>query len=126
MPLVRIDLTPDRSAAEQNAISAAIHAALSETMDVPADDLFHVITTTGALRYDHAFLGVRRSERLVMVQVFLRRGRAAAQKRAFYARAAVLLAEADIRPGDLFCVLTENGPEDWSFGDGIAQYAQST
>jgi hypothetical protein len=58
-----------------------------------------------------------------MVQVFLRRGRTAAQKRAFYARAATLLAGAGVRPGDLLCVLTENGPEDWSFGDGIAQYA---
>lgn len=126
MPLVRIDLTPDRSAAEQNAISAAIHTALSETMDVPADDLFHVVTTSGALRYDRTYLGVQRSERLVMVQVFLRRGRTAAQKRAFYARAVTLLAEAGVWPGDLLCVLTENGPEDWSFGDGIAQYAPAT
>ena len=58
------------------------------------------------------------------VQVFFRRGRSDDLKRALYAAIARNLArDAGIRPEDVLIVLTENGPIDWSFGGGIAQYA---
>ena len=57
------------------------------------------------------------------MQVFLSSGRTTEQKKAFYARAANLLAaEAMVRPEDVTVVLTENTREDWSFGQGVAQY----
>lgn len=50
-------------------------------------------------------------------------GRTAEQKKAFYARATSLLeSEAGVRPQDATIVLVENTREDWSFGNGIAQY----
>jgi phenylpyruvate tautomerase PptA (4-oxalocrotonate tautomerase family) len=55
--------------------------------------------------------------------VFLSAGRTTEQKKAFYARAADLMAsEAGVRRGDATIALTENAREDWSFGDGLAQY----
>ena len=64
-----------------------------------------------------------RTQGIVIVQVFLSSGRTTEQKKAFYARAANLLAaEAMVRPEDVTVVLTENTREDWSFGQGVAQY----
>lgn len=125
MPLVRIDLIEGRSAAQIAAIGHAIQRALMDCLDVPERDQFQVIDehSPGRLIYNSGYLGVVRTEGIVIVQVFLSSGRSTAQKQAFYARAAELLAaEAAMRPEDVTIVLTENTRADWSFGQGLAQY----
>jgi 4-oxalocrotonate tautomerase len=125
MPLVRVDLISGRSESQIAAIGNAIHRALIECLDVPERDHFQVITehAPNRLIYDSAYLGVERTQGIVFVQVFLSAGRTTEQKQAFYARAANLLAaEARVRPEDVTVILTENTREDWSFGQGVAQY----
>jgi 4-oxalocrotonate tautomerase len=125
MPLVRIDLVEGRSAPQVAAISNAIQRALVDCLDVPERDQFQVINehAPGRLIYNSGYLGVERTEGIVIVQIFLSSGRSTAQKQAFYARAAELLAaEAATRPEDVTIVLTENTRADWSFGQGLAQY----
>jgi phenylpyruvate tautomerase PptA (4-oxalocrotonate tautomerase family) len=125
MPLVRIDLIEGRSASQVAAIGNAIQRALMDCLDVPARDQFQVINehSPGRLIYNAGYLGVERTAGIVIVQVFLSSGRSTAQKQAFYARAAELLAtEAAMRPEDVTIVLTENSRADWSFGQGLAQY----
>jgi len=125
MSLVRIDLVEGRSAPQVAAISNAIQRALVDCLDVPERDQFQVINehSPGRLIYNSGYLGVERTEGIVIVQIFLSSGRSTAQKQAFYARAAELLAaEAATRPEDVTIVLTENTRADWSFGQGLAQY----
>ena len=125
MPLVRIDLVEGRSAPQVAAISNAIQRALVDCLDVPERDQFQVINehSPGRLIYNSGYLGVERTEGIVIVQIFLSSGRSTAHKQAFYARAAELLAaEAATRPEDVTIVLTENTRADWSFGQGLAQY----
>ena len=125
MPLVRIDVLRGRTEEQLQAVSAAVHRALVETMNVPERDRFRVLTEhdMGRLIFDPGYLGVERTGGIVVVQVFLSKGRSTAQKQAFYARAqALLTAEAGVRPGDVTLTLTESTREDWSFGDGVAQY----
>jgi phenylpyruvate tautomerase PptA (4-oxalocrotonate tautomerase family) len=125
MPLVRIDLIEGRSQAQIAAIGHAIQRALMDCLDVPERDQFQVIAehAAGRLVYNPGYLGVERTEGIVIVQVFLSSGRSTAQKQAFYARAAELLAaEAATRPEDVTIVLSENTRADWSFGQGLAQY----
>src|SRR6516165_4474766 len=125
MPLVRVDLISGQSESQIAAIGNAIHRALIECLDVPERDHFQVITehAPNRLIYDPAYLGVERTQGIVFVQVFLSAGRTTEQKQAFYARAANLLAsEARVRPEDVTVILTENTREDWSFGQGVAQY----
>ena len=51
-------------------------------------------------------------------------GRTLEVKRAFYARVAALLKdELDVRPEDVLINLVEVPKENWSFGNGEAQYA---
>ncbi|NTU80576.1 MAG: tautomerase family protein [Chloroflexales bacterium] len=127
MPLVRIDLRAGKPAAYRRAIADGIHQALVETIGIPPDDRFQVITEHPAdgMVVDPAYLGIQRSDDVVLVQVTLSAGRKPAQKRAFYARAAELLArEPGLRPQDLMISLLETTWENWSFGDGEAQYTQ--
>jgi 4-oxalocrotonate tautomerase len=125
MPLIRIDFIKGRLGSVVPAIGQAIHLALVECFNVPERDRFQVITehSPGYLIYDPAYLGVERTDEIVLVQVFLSTGRTTDQKQAFYARVATLLqSEAGVRPEDVVIVLVENKREDWSFGRGMAQY----
>jgi phenylpyruvate tautomerase PptA (4-oxalocrotonate tautomerase family) len=116
-----------RSSADVAAIGQAVQQALVECLNVPARDRFQVITehAPGSLVFNTDYLEVPRTEGIVLIQVFLSAGREEAQKRAFYARAAQLLAEgAGVRAEDVTITLSENTRADWSFGRGRAQYLE--
>jgi phenylpyruvate tautomerase PptA (4-oxalocrotonate tautomerase family) len=125
MPLVRIELIKGRTDGEVVAVGAAVQEALVAVMNVPEGDRFQVITEhdPGRFVYNDAYLGIQRTDGIVFVQVFLSKGRTTEQKQAFYALAAKLLAEkAGVRPGDVAIAIVESTREDWSFGNGVAQY----
>jgi 4-oxalocrotonate tautomerase len=126
MPLVRMSIPAHISPERQRTLSAAVHDAMVATINVPAADRFQIITRHGPeeLVIDPAFLDIERGQDAVVVHITLRAGRTSDQKRALYA----LIAEsasrtAGMRPQDIMIVLSENTLPDWSFGNGIAQYA---
>lgn len=123
MPFQRIDFSTVRSPETRARIAAAVHQAVVETVTVPADDLFQVVTPhpPGELRFAPSYLGIPHRDP-VLVQVTLSRGRSLEQKQALYRRMAELLKEVGVPPEELVVSLIEVGREDWSFGNGIAQY----
>lgn len=126
MPLVRIDLHQGHAEKELAAIGDAVHTAMVETIAVPADDRFQVITEhpPGRLIYDRHYLDIKRDDGIVLIQITLARGRPVEKKEALYRRIAEGLQEqAGVTPGNVFVSLVEARREDWSFGEGIAQYA---
>ncbi len=126
MPLVRISLRVGKSAAYHRAIGEGVHRAMVETINVPPLDRFQVITehSSDDLIYDPRYLEIERSDDVVFVQITLNAGRTVDQKRALYARIAELLAETPgVRPQDVLINLLEVPRENWSFGNGEAQYA---
>jgi 4-oxalocrotonate tautomerase family enzyme len=126
VPLVRIDLLAGRSAEERAAIGAAVHQAMTETIDVPPDDVFQVISEhePGGVRYDPHYLGIERDDGIVFVHMTMKRGRSDEQKRALYRRITELLSErTGVEPRNVLIVLAENELIDWSFGNGEAQIA---
>jgi phenylpyruvate tautomerase PptA (4-oxalocrotonate tautomerase family) len=126
MPLVRID-TPQRlDPALRRAIGDATHLAMVETMNVPADDRFQVIAghPDEGLIVTPSYLGISHGKDPVIVQVTLNAGRTVEQKRAFYARLADDLQALGIRREDVIVGLVEVSKENWSFGNGEAQYAK--
>ncbi len=126
MPLVRISLRVGKPAAYRRAIGEGVHRAMVETINVPPLDRFQVITEHSAddLIYDPRYLDIQRSDDVVFVQITLNAGRTVDQKRALYARIAGLLAEnPGVRPQDVLISLVEVPRENWSFGNGEAQYA---
>ena len=127
MPLVRIDLRTGRTPAFRQSLGDLVFRAMHETAKVPAGDHFQVITEhdPAGLRYDPAYLGVVRTEAVVFIQITLNAGRTIEVKKALYARIADLLhSELGIRKEDVLISLVEVVKENWSFGNGIAQYAE--
>lgn len=129
MPFVRIDAYGGADDDRLDALGRAVHDALVETLGIPSDDRFQVLTAhdpaRGTLRYD-GYLGVRRDEDIVFVAIALRAGRTTGRKQALYRRIAQLAEEyAGTAPRNVFVTLTENTSADWSLGDGLAQYVGS-
>jgi 4-oxalocrotonate tautomerase len=124
MPLVRIALRAGKSATYRRAIGDG----MVDTLAVPEHDRFQIITEHSAdgLIYDPEYLGIDRSEGVVLVQITLSTGRKPKQKRRdFFARAVDLLAQdPGLRPQDLFLNLVEVAWENRSFGDGKSQYTE--
>ncbi len=126
MPLTHISLRSGRSEAVRQAICDSVHAAMHETYDVPDDNEFLAITEHDAanFRYSKTYLGIARSDDVVLIQMTANNTRTPAQKQALFRRMAQLLEErAGLRPEDVFVNLVEVPKENWSLGLGLAQYA---
>jgi 4-oxalocrotonate tautomerase len=125
MPLVRIDLRRGKSPAYKKAVCDGIYRALRETFDVPENDRFMIVNEHDAGNLDHAerYLGIAYSDDLLIIQITVSDTRNTATKQALYARIATLLTESPgLRKEDVFINLLECKTENWSFGNGIAQY----
>ena len=127
MPLVRIDTTHRLDAQRRRAIGDAVHRALVETINVPADDRFQVIVGHAEIELSvtPAYLGIAHAPDVVLVQVTLNVGRTLEQKKALFQRIAEDVAAAGaVRREDVIVNLVEVAKENWSFGNGEAQYAK--
>jgi 4-oxalocrotonate tautomerase len=126
MPLVRISVPVNRDAGYRRKVSEAVHQALVDAIGIPPADRFHIITAHDAedLIFDPSYLDVTRTSGFLAVHITLRRGRAPEKKRALYrAIAENVRAATGTRVEDVMVVLSENDAIDWSFGNGVAQYA---
>jgi 4-oxalocrotonate tautomerase len=126
MPLVRVSLIAGKPESHLRKISDAIHRAMVETIAIPPQDRFQIITehNKSHLSYDPQYLNIARTDGLVIIQITLNQGRTLEVKKALYKRIAGLLSqEAGLRLEDVFINLVEVAKENWSFGNGIAQYA---
>jgi phenylpyruvate tautomerase PptA (4-oxalocrotonate tautomerase family) len=127
MPLVRISLREGKSEQYRRALGDAVHQAMVEAIDAPPQDRFQIITEHSAtdLIYDPSYLGVERSDNIVMVQITLSAGRKPGQKRKLFQRMAEIMAKnPGLRPQDLMISLVEVAWENWSFGNGESPYTK--
>ncbi len=125
MPLVRIDLRRGKSAAYKKAISDGVYQALREIFTVPENDRFMVVSDRGDedFIYEPSYLGIEHGADFVILQITVTNTRTVEQKQALYARIVELLGKnPGIRPQDVMINLIDVGKENWSFGNGIAQY----
>jgi phenylpyruvate tautomerase PptA (4-oxalocrotonate tautomerase family) len=124
MPLLYIDLIEGRTPSEVGTLLDAVHDAVVDAFGVPHRDRYQVVHTHPAheiVAWDTG-LGLDRSSRLVVVHVVSRR-RTSEMKEKFYELLASNLADrCGLDPADLIVSITENGDEDWSFGNGRAQF----
>lgn len=126
MPLVRIDMPAATTAAQQLALSDAVHQSLVDHFNVPLADKFQTLSgrQPGQLVCTPEYMGVTHSDRVVFVQISCAPGRSVEQKRALYAAVASrIAASTDIAAADVIINLVETARENWSFGEGMAHYA---
>lgn len=126
MPLVRIDLIKGKPEEYCRGIGNIVYESMVEVLKIPKDDRFQVITEHlgSGLIADESYLGVKRTKDCVFIQITLNAGRSVEQKRQFYAAVAGgLHRRLGVRMEDVFINLVEVPKENWSFGNGEAQYA---
>ena len=126
MPLVHISLRTGKTDAYRQAIFDGVYQAMRDTFNVPEDDQFMTITEhePSNFRYGASYLDIARSDDVIFVQISAMNSRTAEQKKALFARIAELLSQnPGLRPEDVFVNIIEGVKENWSLGNGIAQYA---
>jgi 4-oxalocrotonate tautomerase len=127
MPLVHIHVPQGTSAEYRSAISDVVYSTTISVLNVPENNRFHVISEHAAtnLRIDPGYYGIQRSENAIIIQITLNEGRATLElKKAYYKALADGLHErAGLRREDVFINLVEVKKENWSLGNGEAQYA---
>jgi len=126
MPIVRIDLKKGRPEGFGRRVGDIVYRTMVDTINVPRNDNFQIIAEhdPDGLIYDPGYLDISRSDAIVVVQITLSEGRSVEMKKAFYkALAERLHHELGLRMEDLFVSLIEVRKENWSFGNGVAQYA---
>lgn len=127
MPLVRIHVPQGKSAQYRTAISDVVYDTTISILNVPEHNRFHVISehSTTDLVIDPTYLGIQRSENAIIIQITLNEGRATLElKKAYYKALADGLHERlGLRREDVVINLVEVKKENWSLGNGEAQYA---
>ena len=127
MPLVRIDLLEGKTAEFKTQLGELVYESMLETIGIPEEDKFVVVNDLKAeeLIFSTNYLGVDRTEGIVIIQITMNEGRTTEVKKALYKTVADKLnSQLDIRKEDVFINLVEVNRENWSFGNGIAQYAE--
>jgi phenylpyruvate tautomerase PptA (4-oxalocrotonate tautomerase family) len=126
MPFARIDVVEGKPAAYKRGIADVVYEAIVAELKAPEGDRFQVIHEHAAGNHIASpdYLGISRSAACVFIQLTLNAGRSVAQKKAFYkAVADGLHARVGVRREDVVIHLVEVAKENWSFGNGEAQYA---
>jgi phenylpyruvate tautomerase PptA (4-oxalocrotonate tautomerase family) len=126
MPLVRIALRKRKAPLYRRRLGEIVYETMRETLNVPPADNFQITTEHDRLGlvYDPGYLGIHRTDEIVILQITLNEGRTVEVKKQFYRRLSERLnQELGLRPEDLFVSLVEVKKENWSFGNGEAQYA---
>lgn len=126
MPFVRVFVTEDIAHEQLQRISDAIHESMVTTFQVPAKDRFQVLTqhASGELICTPEYLDIVHRGPVVLIQITCNEGRTLETKKALFRRmAASIEAGGFVRAANVIVSLVEVKKENWSFGDGVAQYA---
>jgi phenylpyruvate tautomerase PptA (4-oxalocrotonate tautomerase family) len=126
MPLVRIDLIGGKPAAFRKQVGEIVYTAMREVINVPADDKFQIITehNPDEINVSESYLGNSYTSDIILIQITMNAGRTVQMKKAFFKRIADDLHDRlKVRREDVVINLVEVAKENWSFGGGIAQYA---
>jgi 5-carboxymethyl-2-hydroxymuconate isomerase len=122
-------LVEGRSQEYRQKVGEIVYQTLLDVLSVPNHDRFQVITehSKSGLSFDRDYLGVHRSDDCIFLQITLNSGRSVELKQRFYkAIADGLHAGVKLRREDVFVNLVEVPKENWSFGNGEAQYVSTS
>ncbi|MFW0754693.1 tautomerase family protein [Pseudomonas sp. H11T01] len=126
MPLVRVDIKKHQDPTYVKRVGKLIYNAMHTAIGVPEHDNFQILAEHDEQHfiYDPVYLGINRTDNLVIIQITLNEGRSLEQKKLLYTTIAESLnSELAVRLEDVFINLVEVKKENWSFGNGVAQYA---
>ncbi|MFE7421688.1 tautomerase family protein [Rhodococcus sp. NPDC057529] len=127
MPLVHIHVIENKRTPEQlRRLADVVQDVMLEHFAAPDRDRYPLITEhkPGQIIAEDTGLGFERTDDIVVVQI-AQQGRSVDQKTAMYrALADRLHIETGVAPTDVIVSVVENTRDDWSFGNGIAQFVE--
>jgi 4-oxalocrotonate tautomerase len=126
MPLVRVSLRKGKSDDYKKAIGDGVYRAMREAFNIPEEDRFVVVSehSESEFQFSKTYLDIARSDDLVIIQITANNTRTVEQKQALFAGiAGILSVNPGLRQEDVFISLIDVPKENWSFGNGITQYA---
>ncbi|HEV7600521.1 MAG TPA: tautomerase family protein [Bradyrhizobium sp.] len=126
MPLVRVSLRKGKPDDYKRAIGDGVYKAMREVFNVPDGDRFVVVPehSESEFQFSKTYLDIVRSDDLVIIQITANNTRTVEQKQALFAGIADLLSvNPGLRKQDVFISVLDVPKENWSFGNGVAQYA---
>lgn len=122
MPLTKISAPKHLQQAMVKALADAVQDGLVKTCNVPANDLFQLISRFEAeeMIIDPNFGGVNRSNNACIIEIVFLSGRNDNQKRELFRHISEQATKLGFRSDDIMIALIENSRMDWSLGHGIA------
>ncbi|MDN3954449.1 tautomerase family protein [Sporolactobacillus laevolacticus] len=126
MPFVRVSMIEGKNKDYKGKVAETIYQSLRETFDVPERDKFIVIHehSKDNFIYDENYLDLKKTDDLIIIQIFANNTRTTEQKQSLFLSVTEnLYQEVGIGKENLLIGIVEVGKENWSFGNGIAQYA---
>lgn len=124
MPLCHIAMKKGKSEDYRKALLDGVYTALRDVLGVPEQDHFMTISEHDPANIitGNAF-GIDRSEDVLYIRITLLDHRTVDQKKALYRRITELLTtHPGVRAEDIFIVLADAPPENWSVGMGETQF----
>lgn len=124
MPLMKIDMLKGRKESEIKQILDISYRVMLDAFGAPEGDRYQVVTQHDPYEMQilDTGLGFTRTEK-VLVFSLTTRPRTREQKETFYRNLVQELSDQiGTRPEDVMINLTVNSDDDWSFGDGKAQF----
>jgi 4-oxalocrotonate tautomerase len=126
MPLVQIHLMKGKPTKYLKKLRGGIQEALCTAWKIPETDQFQIISEHKKSHFsiNKTIWGVKRSNDVIVLSIRSIQRSAALKKKLYAELARVLEEKIGLRPEDLFVSIVGIGKDDWSFGNGIAQFLE--
>ncbi|KXV40770.1 tautomerase [Gluconobacter japonicus] len=124
MPLLHFHMLEGRTDAEIKTLLDAAHEAMLEAFKVPRGDRYQLVSEykTSRMVVEDTGLGIPRTEKVVVVQMFSRPRGEEKTARFYKLLTEYLERECGIPSSDVMVSVVENEDAHWSFGLGRAQF----
>src|SRR5215469_15683244 len=124
MPLLRFDMIQGRNPDQIKALLDATHRVVVAAFKVPQRDRYQVVHEHPASHFivEDTGLGITRTRNCVFFHVTTRRRDREAKEKFYNLLCLELETACGIAPSDVVVTIVTNTDEDWSFGNGRAQF----
>src|SRR5215469_14666759 len=124
MPLLRFDMIQGRNPDQIKALLDATHRVVVAAFKVPQRDRYQVVHEHPALHFivEDTGLGITRTRNCVVIQVTTRPHEREAKENFYKMLVRELETTCGLAPSDVVVSMVTNSDEDWSFGNGRAQF----
>ena len=124
MPLLRFDIFEGRSPDQLKALLNATHSALVAAFRIPERDRYQIVHEHPASHFivQDTGLGIPRTKNCLLLQITTRPRERRAKEVFYHLLCESLKKACDIDPSDVVVSMVTNSDEDWSFGNGRAQF----